>query len=771
MDPADDAPTLADATGARADGAPSGARTAPADIGHYRILATLGEGGMGVVYAAEDRRLQRKVALKVIRDGAADPEAAKRLTREARLAAQISHPLICQVFELGDWEGHPFLAMELLQGEPLTTVIARGPMPVHEAVTTAISVLDALSVLHAHGIVHRDLKPSNIFVTPDSVKLLDVGLARVVDHSGGSDTVTRDGLFVGTPQYAAPEQIAGGTVDARADLFAAGVVLFELLTARRPFSGATIADLMHAVLHAPAPVLTGSPAVSAVDRVLCRALAKAPAERHASAAAFAAELRDVLLLAGDDVAVQARQILRLAVLPFRLLRPDTAVDYLALSLADALVMALSGLESLVVRSSLKSAKYTSPTPDLEAIVADLAVDVVLTGSILRVEQRVRVSAQLVSVPAGDLLWTETAQAAGDELFDLHDDLARRVVASLPLTPGDRTRPHVRRPSSTKAYDLYLRGMQLRLETGSWRQARASFERCLEIDPTFAPAWAELGRLNRVLAKYGDVALLAQAETALRKALEIEPDNGPAQYYYAQLDIDLGRLDDSLTRLLARVRQRRAEPQLYAALVHACRYAGLLDASLAAHHQGRRLDPAVTTSVLHTYYMRGDYEHALEEGHAATDPLEARVLGAMGRERDAIEAAGREEQRFMAAPLVHCFVAGLRAALEGRRDDGRAALQLLVDAGFRDGEGLFYAAGIYARMQMLDDAGRLLASAVDAGFLCLPAYERDPYLAPLRDSGHLPPLLERIVERRQSVLRAYEEAHGPALLGIPASAVS
>ena len=691
----DDDPTLADATTAarRGAAAPADARLAavPTEIGHYRILERLGEGGMGIVYAAEDRRLQRKVALKVIRTAAADPHAAARLTREARLAAKVSHPLICQVFELGEWEHHPFLAMELLPGEPA--------------------------------------------------------------------------LFVGTPRYAAPEQIAGKPLDPRADLFSAAVVIFEMLAGKPPFSGATVADVMHAVLHAPAPVLTGSPVISAADRVLGRALAKSPADRPESAAGFADELRALLPLADTDRAVEARQILRLAVLPFRLLRPDADVDYLALSLADALVMALSGLESLVVRSSLKSAKYAGATPDLDAIAGELAVDVVLTGSILRVDDRVRVSAQLVSVPAGDLLWTETAQANATDLFELHDELARRVVASLPLTPGDRTRRRASRPSNAKAYDVYLRGMQLRLETGSWRQARASFERCVELDPSFAPAWAELGRLTRVLAKYGDRALLTDAERALRTALELDPDNGPAQYYQAQLDIDLGRLDDSLTRLLAGVRERRAEPQLYAALVHACRYAGLLDASIAAHRQARRLDPVISTSVLHTHYMLGDFARALEEGHAATDPLEARVLGAMGRGAAAVEAARREEERFMSAPLVHSFVAALRAVLEGRPEDARAALQLLIDSGFGDGEGLFYAAGMYARMEMLDEASALLARSVEAGFLCLPAYERDPYLAPLRIGTRMEALLARVTERRRPVVAAFDRAQGGVLLGL------
>jgi hypothetical protein len=169
-------------------------------------------------------------------------------------------------------------------------------------------------------------------------------------------------------------------------------------------------------------------------------------------------------------------------------------------------------------------------------------------------------------------------------------------------------------------------------------------------------------------------------------------------------------------------------------------------------------------------MQGDYARALEEGHHATDPLEARVLGAMGRDRDAIDAARREEQRFAAAPLVHCFVTGLRAALEGRTDSARAALAQLLDSGFSDGEGLFYAAGIYARMRMLDEASRLLASAVDAGFACFQAYERDPYLEPLRAGGGMAALLERVAARRQSVLAAFEAARGPALLGVatPAS---
>ena len=721
---------------------------------------------MGVVYVVEDERLGRKVALKVLRENSSDPNAGIRLIREARLAAGVSHPLICQVYELGEWNHQPFIAMELIDGESLATRLASGPLPVADAIRIALSVVDALSVLHRHDIIHRDLKPSNIFVTPTGVKVLDFGLARP-SASAQAETVavTQAGMFVGTPQYAAPEQLTGSSVDNRADLFSVGVILFEMLAGHRPFMGATIAALVHSVLYETPPVLTGSPAIVAVDRVLHRALAKQPNERYPTADALAADLRAGLALADNDQIAEARPILRLAVLPFRLLRPDPQVDYLGVSLADALVSSLMGLESLVVRSSLKSARYANAAPDLNALAVDLAVDVVLTGSILRADDRVRVSAELVSVPAGDTWWSQTSQVSLDAVLDLHDELARRVVASLPLTARDRTRAPQPRARSAKAFDLYLHGMQLRGETVSWREARAFFEQALELDPAFAPAWAERGRLDRVLGKYEDPAQLAQAESAFLRALELDPVNGAAQYYYAQLEIDLGRLDAALARLLERVRHRRAEPHVYAALVHACRYSGLLEESLAAHHQAQRLDPTVATTVHHTYYMQGDYARALREAHRSNDPFEARVLWAMGRNVEALAAARREEARFASIPLMRSFSSAMRATLEGRRPEGLAALQPLEEFGFRDGEGLFYLGGIYAKLEEPQRAHAALTRAVEAGFLCLPAFERDVFLAPLQLTGPWLALLDRLKSKRRLVTNEFARAGGRSLLGL------
>jgi serine/threonine protein kinase/tetratricopeptide (TPR) repeat protein len=739
----------------------------PLDIGPYRIVDKLGEGGMGVVYVAIDTRLDRRVALKILRPDAGGPDAQRRLIREARIAAGLSHPLICQVFELGEWQAQPFIAMELVEGESLAARLQQGALGPAEALRLMRLIVEALKVLHTRGVVHRDLKPSNIFLTGPSIKVLDFGLARPFDGTP-ADTraeVTQAGTVVGTPQYAAPEQLTGEPVDARADLFSAGVILFEMLTGRPPFGGRTLAAVIHAVLYETTPALTGSPAVVAIDRVIHRALAKNPARRHACAEDLAADLRTVASLVSATEAPVIRPILRLAVIPFRLVNPDRDIDHLGGSFADALAGSLAGLESLVVRSTLASARFAQQTPDLGAIADALAVDLVLTGTILRRDDELRIHVELVSVPAGDVWWTHTTTARMSAVFEVSQDLAQGVRESLPLTPGDRVgRPAVK-PANTKAFDLYLRGMQLRMESSSWHQARAYFEQSLALDRGFAPAWAERGRLDRILSKYENPALVAEAEAAFVAALDRDPDSGAAQHYFAQLEIDLGRARSALVRLTRRAAERRAEPQIFAALVHACRYTGLLSASLAAHDHARHLDPSISTSVLHTYYLAGDYARALEEGHRTSDPFEARVLGAMGREAEAIDAARREEARFASVPMLQSFSSALHAALEGRAQDAIAALDALEASGFKDGEGLFYVAEICARIGEADRVRRTLEAAVNSGFVCLEAFDRDPYLAPVRAYRWWEPLRERVQAEHDAACAAFADAGGPEVLGL------
>ena len=721
----------------------------PKEIGHYRILDKLGEGGMGVVYIAEDQRLGRQVALKMLRADSHDANARSRLVREARLAAGISHPLICQVFDLGEWGGQPFIVMELLAGKPLTARLV-APLPLFEALRIASSIIDALCVLHHHGIVHRDLKPSNIFVSGDSIKVLDFGLARSSSLTGATQAaLTQTGAFVGTPQYAAPEQLLGAEVDARADLFSAGAIFYEMIAGRPLFQGRSFAAIMHAVLYDMPPVLTGSATISVVDRILHRMLSKRPEDRYPTADAVAADLLHAMSLAGDDRVVEVRQILRLAVLPFRLLKPESDIEYLSVSFADALVSSLSGFESLVVRSTLKTARFAKAIPDLAVLASDLSVDIVLSGTILRQNDRLRFTAELVSVPAGDVWWTQTMQVRLDQVFELHDQLAEKVIQSLPLTVRDQMQKAPARSANTKGYDLYLRGMQLRMESSSWRQARSFFGQCLDQDPAFAPAWAEQGRLDRILGKYEDPAHLAKAESSFLKALELDPENGAAQHYYAQLEIDLGRVEAALSRLLKRAGERRAEPFIYAALVHAFRYSGLLDEYVASRHHALHLDPTVYTSVLRTYTCRRD-TGVLERRIAAAILLRhgcSERWGATLRQLRLLDGrkSGFTRSRLFEVSRPVCVPRSKR-----QQEVALAALQHFDSFAFNDGEGLFYVAEIYARIGLPANAYKMLERSVAAGFWCLPAFELDPYLAPLREDARWRELLNRVRTRQQSV---------------------
>ena len=734
-------------------------------LGHYRIVRRIGEGGMGVVFEAHDEVLDRRVAVKLLRDDAADPKARERLVREARLAARVVHPSICQIHELGSAAAGPFIVMELVEGESMADRLRRGPMPPAEAITTAVALLEALAVLHARGIIHRDLKPSNVFLCPTGLKLLDFGLARpvIVPTDSTAEDLTAHGVFVGTPRYASPEQLLGETLDERSDLFSAAIITFELLSGQTPFQGTTLPALAHAILYDTQPVLGGSAAVAAVDRVLHRALAKSPADRYATAQPFATDLRSALALADGQHTVEARRILRLAVLPFRQLKPDPETDYLGPSLADALTSALSGFESLVVRSTLRSAPFAQLPLDLERVARDLAVDVVLTGTTLASQGRVRVSAELVAVPGGDVWWSRVLDTAPGAVLEVHDGMARQVLQALPLSARDREATPVT-PRNDKAFDLYLRGMQLRGEASAWQQALTLFVRSSESDPGFADAWAERGRLERVLGKYEDPSALEAAEESFRRALAIDPEHGPTQHYYAQLEIDLGRVAHALDRLLARARQRRAEPHIFAALVHACRYGGLLDASVAAHETASRLDPTIATSVLHTFYMQGDFARAQREAHRASDPFEARLLGAMGRLDEARRAAREEEARFARVPMMGLFCRGLRHALDGDRAGTESTLALFERSSFSDGEALFYVAEIYAVAGLDARAHAMLTRAVDAGFCCLAAFERDPYFRALRGTREWAVLIERVRDTQAPVLEAFERGRGRAVLG-------
>jgi len=743
----------------------------PDQIGRYRVTGKLGEGGMGVVYEAVDDRLGRPLALKVIRRETIDNYVAReRFWREARLAARISHPHICQIYEVGETDDQLFMTMERLDGESLSVRLDRGAVPLAEAVRIGLEVLGALDSLHACGIVHRDLKPSNIFLTRHGVKLLDFGLARpFVEEVGETNRpLTEPGLIVGTPKYMAPEQLQDGVIDARTDVFTTGAILYEMLAGYAPFEAGTLAATADKILHANPPVLGGSPAIATADRVIHHALAKAPAHRYQSASAMADDLRTVLD-SRDDEPRRARAVTRFIVLPFRLLRADPEIDFLTFSLADAIANSLSSLESLVVHSSLAAARFAGDVPNLTAIASELNVDVVLTGTLLRAGEQLRVTVQLVEAPAGTLIWSDSSQIPVGDLFRLQDELSRSIVESLALPLSGRERRALSRdvPSSAQAYEFYLRANQLGHDPASLDIARGLYEQAVQADPHYAPAWARLGQLYRVVGKFrSDPEMLARAEAALNRALELNPDLSIADRGYAQIEIDYGRLQDAMVRLIRRASSRSTDPELFAALVHVCRYCGLLNASLAAHERARRLDPRVRTGVQNTLFLAGEYLRAAAEpgGYAAIGGLALVMAG----HPDAIRQLRKDAEKLRVAnmtPFADLFDARA-AVIEGAASIEvlESATEAVIAGGLRDPEGLYHLARGLAHFGRQDRAVELLADAVERGYFQSFTFSRDAWLDQLRGRTDFREILRKAEQRHQEARAAFIHAGGQALLG-------
>ena len=741
-------------------------------IGHYRITKKLGEGGMGVVYAAHDERLDRHVAVKMIRDAGHDATSRDRFWREARAAAAVNHPHVCQLYEIGESDGTLFIVMELLDGESLAGRLEHGSIDVMDASTMMLGTLSALEALHSRELVHRDLKPSNVFITTFGVKLLDFGLARsvVTDQHATAQDLTLEGKVVGTPAYMAPEQFAGRPADARADLFAAGALFYEMLTATSPFAGNSMMATMQAVLNTRPPALTGSPAIDTVDQIIERAVEKQPERRYQTAHEMADDIRAAMASSGlsGDVPV-ARAITRLIALPFRVLRPDPDTDFLAFSLADAITTSLSHLDSLVVRSSLAAAQYASETPDLKTIARDANVDVVLTGTLMRAGDQIRVNAQLVDASGGTVLWSRGVQSALGDLFNLQDDFTQRIVESLsiPLTRREEQLLNHDVPATARAYEFYLRGNECGTDRARWLVARDLYEQCVAEDAQFAPAWAQLGRMHRLVGVHLDVAHvddhMRKAEQAFSRALELNPRLSLAHNLYAYLEVDLGRAQAAMLRLLECAKEQRADPDIFVGLVHACRYCGLLDASIAAYQRARRLDPNVRTSVCHAYWLSGDFEQAL-----ATDTGGPFMKLLVSVRRGQLAQVVDDLKRIGANPTSQ-YDRGWRLLLAVLEKD-----RVVFDAGFeaeaadlRDPEGMYYWALMAAYVGDIDWTLEMLGRAVGRGWSCYQALAGEPWLDCVRSDPRFSRILRDAEARHREAAAALISAGGDRLLGIKA----
>ena len=478
-----------------------------------------------------------------------------------------------------------------------------------------------------------------------------------------------------------------------------------------------------------------------------------------------------LLPVETPAAAEAKPPRSLIVLPFRMLRPDPATDFLAFSLPDALTTSLSTLKSVVVRSSLAASRYAVGTLDPKTIAAEAHVDLIVTGTLLSTGDEIRVTAQLTDAATGTLMCSRSTQTSIGHVFRLQDELTECMVEalSLELTPHEQRILRHDVPADPKAYEYYLRGNQFSHDSKQWGAARDLYLRCVEADPCYAPAWARLGRIHHVMAKYlttGAGEGLKQAEAAFRQALDLNPDLAIAHKFYAQLEVDLGRAGDAMARLLSRA-QGAVDPEIFAALVSPLRYCGLLDASVAAYARAVALEPAIRTSVVHTWFLQRDYKRVASTRLEDNAYIVALSLAEVGRASEAVSALRTLEEKIKTR--MRDFMMAARTMIEGDAGSSVAAIGRIVQSAFSDPEALFYLTRHLAHLNQPDAALELFERAVGGGIYCYPAMSRDPWLDPIRQSPAFVSLLERAKQQHQIAAAEFARLEGNRILGITARA--
>jgi eukaryotic-like serine/threonine-protein kinase len=460
---------------------------------------------------------------------------------------------------------------------------------------------------------------------------------------------------------------------------------------------------------------------------------------------------------------------RLLVLPFRMLKPDPDLDFLAFSLPDALTVQLSGLDSVIVRSSLVAARFAGDTPDLQRIASEAQVDLVVSGTLLRAGDQLRVSAQLADASAGTLIWSHTAQAPVEDLFRLQDSLVERIADSLthPLTPPEQRRLRHDVPATPKAYEYFLRANQANHALFGFTVDRATIARDLYMqslaeDPRYAPAWARIARVYRLLGKYRGEdadANLARADEALQRALALNPDLSIAHNLLAQIDVDRGQAEAAMVRLLERLKQRGPNAEIYAGLVQACRFCGLHEASIAAHAHAHRLDPALGTSVMHTYFVAGRYREVIDVSGEVKGYVYALSLHGLGRSDEALAAVRRLETD---GGRVIDMVIAARALVEGDRSASVRALERATKA-MADPEAFYYAARHFAHLDEPRLALDALTTSIRGGYFCYEPLTEDAWFESIRSEREFQLLLDEARVGSESAAAAFRDAAGPDAL--------